>query len=256
MTETPVEKPADPVLDALFDMIAPPDAINHKKITLYGDPGAGKTVLAATAPRPLFLSTDTGYESLENHPELAKNANRMPYKNFKAFQALCEKAAEGAFADRFDTLVIDTFSGVADATLKELSIAKFKKDPSRPAGQFVAEGKDYQENTEQMKYAVSLLTMAPMHVVYICHSVETKDDTTGRVTIRPALTPKLAQKVLADSTVLGFMTSSIDEGVTTRRLQVGGGSGKVWVKSRLANAPAIIDNPTFDMFLYPDTFWS
>jgi len=238
------------VLDAILARVAPNDPeSNYKKVVLYGDPGAGKTVLAASAPKPLFYSTDTGFESLFNHPSLLDNAKRIPYGNFKFTQALVDQAREGALP--YETLVIDTFTGVAENCLKELSIAKFKKDPSREAGQFVAIGKDYQENTEQMKFLIASLTQAPMHVIYICHADEKKDEQTGKTMTRPMLTPKIASKLLADATLVGYMTDSVDDGVTTRRLQVSGANGKIWVKNRIHGLPNVIDNPVFDMFLNP-----
>ena len=248
------EPSENPVLDAILARVAPNDPeSNYKKVVLYGDPGAGKTVLAASAPKPLFYSTDTGFESLFNHPSLLDNAKRIPYGNFKFTQALVDQAREGALP--YETLVIDTFTGVAENCLKELSIAKFKKDPSREAGQFVAIGKDYQENTEQMKFLIAALTQAPMHVVYICHADEKKDEATGKVITRPMLTPKIASKLFADASLVGFMTEAIEDDKTIRRLQVAGGNGKIWVKNRVHGLPIVIDNPVFDMFINPEVYF-
>lgn len=257
MTETIAEPTVakDDILAAILDRVAPKtEESNYKKLVIYGDPGAGKTVLAASAPRPLFYSTDTGFESLFNHKQLLAQSERIPYGNFKFTQALAEKAKDGVLP--YETLVIDTFSGVADNCLKELSMAKFKKDPSREAGAFVAVGKDYQENTEQMKFIIAALTLAPMHVIYICHSDEKKDEATGRMITRPMLTPKLASKLFADASLVGFMTSELDaEGNTTRRLQVAGGNGKIWVKSRIHGLPNVVDNPIFDHFVSPEVYF-
>lgn len=256
MTAPETEKKSDPVLDAILGRVAENDEESlYKKIVLWGEPGAGKTVLSASAPGPVwFYSTDTGYESIHNHPDLLSNTRRIPYGNFAFTKALSEKALSGDLPCK--TLVLDTFTGIVDNSLKELAQAKFKKDPMRPAGPYVAEGKDYQENTEQFKFIIANLTMAPLHIVYICHREERKDESTGKIMMGPAGTPKIMEKLYADATLMGYMTESTDnEGTSTRRLQVSGGGDRIRVKNRIKGLPPVVENPTVDMLLDPTVYF-
>lgn len=85
------------------------------KVTLFGDAGSGKTPLAATtSPNPLILFSEAGSASLRNC-------------NVPAFEAFTAKAIKDFFEwflkssepKRFDTLIIDSFSHVAEIILKE-----------------------------------------------------------------------------------------------------------------------------------------
>jgi|SRR6187431_200389 len=84
------------------------------KVTLFGDPGSGKTPIAATAPRPVILATESGMGS-------------MRASNVPAWEAFTGKAIEDFFkwffnsneTKNFDTLIVDSFSHLAEIILKE-----------------------------------------------------------------------------------------------------------------------------------------
>ena len=85
------------------------------KVTLFGDAGSGKTPIAATTtPRPLLLLSEAGAGSLRNC-------------NTPAFEAFTAAAIADFFKwflksnepKNFDTLIIDSFSHVAEIILKE-----------------------------------------------------------------------------------------------------------------------------------------
>jgi hypothetical protein len=80
---------------------------------VYGMSGKGKTVLGASAPRPLFLSAERGLLSLRRF--------NLPYINIDSLVTL-----RNAFdwcstpkANQFDTLILDSLSEVAEITLAE-----------------------------------------------------------------------------------------------------------------------------------------
>lgn len=244
----------DPVLDALLDQIAPPEQSLFKNICIYGDPGVGKTVLAATAPKPLFLDVESGYDSIENHPELASNATRMKFVGVKGAEKLAEKVLEGKF-DAYETIVIDTFTALQDRALKEFTIAAYKKNPNLREDAYTPEGKDYQRNTEMLKHIVSLFRDAEKHVIFLCHVKEDKDERTGTMFVRPQLTPKLASKLIADCGIVGYMSLSGGKNgePVVRHLQVQP-SPTIHAKSRVGGLPAVIKNPHFDMFVNPQNY--
>ncbi len=246
----------DPVLKALLDEIAPPDETSWLTTCIYGPPGVGKTVLAATAPKPVFLDIENGYVSVYNHPELAPpHSRRMRFKGIKFTEKLAEKMLEGAFDGMYDTVVIDTFTALQDRALKEFTIAAYKKAPNLREDAYTPEGKDYQRNTEMLKHIVSLFRDANKHVIFLCHDKEDKDERTGTLFIRPQLTPKLASKLVADCSIVGHMTLSGGKNgePVVRHLQVQP-SPTIHAKSRIGGLPPVIKNPHFDMFLNPQNY--
>ncbi len=55
-----------------MDKAAPvTEATSFFKMLLYGQSGAGKTALAASAPGALLIDTEHGARTLLNHPELS-----------------------------------------------------------------------------------------------------------------------------------------------------------------------------------------
>ncbi len=121
------------------------------KVTLFGDAGSGKTPCAATAPRPVILATESGMGS-------------MRHSNVPAWEAFTAKAIKD-FMDwflksnetkNFDTLIIDSFSHLAEVILKE-------KEKTIAHGM-----KAYGEmNDVVLEYANSIFYMPQKHVILI-----------------------------------------------------------------------------------------
>jgi phage nucleotide-binding protein len=241
-------------MEALLEQIAPVEDESFINVCIYGDPGVGKTVLAATAPKPLFLDVENGFISVKNHPELHAAARRMRFIGVKAVERLAEKVLDGHFSE-YETFVIDTFTALQDRALKEFTIAAYKKNPNLREDAYTPEGKDYQRNTEMLKHIVSLFRDAEKHVIFLCHSKEDKDERTGAIFTRPQLTPKLAGKLVADCSVVGHMTLSGGKNgePVVRRLQILP-SPTVHAKSRIGGLPAVLVNPHFDMFVNPENY--
>jgi hypothetical protein len=83
-----------------------------------------------------------------------------------------------------------------------------------------------------------------MHVIVTCHVKEEKDDSTGRLLVRPNLTPKLAGTLAGIFDVVGYMQLDND----TAKLQVHP-TNTVTAKTRIGGLPPIIENPTFSDLL-------
>lgn len=249
----------DSVTQSLLDLIAPQGDDGALNCLIYGDPGVGKTVLAATAPRPLFFDVENGFRSVSNHPELAEHARRMRFAGVKSAEALATKVLEGTFGD-YDTIVIDTLTALQDKALKEWTLAAFKKNPNdsqREGDKYTPIGKDYQRNQEMMKHIVSLFRDSDKHIIFLCHAKDEKDESTGVISKAPMLSPKLAGKVLADCSLVGYMTRTgkTNDTPEKRFLRVQP-TTKIIAKSRIGGLPDIIESPTFDMFLRPTHYFS
>lgn len=217
------------------------------KACLYGPPGSGKTVLSAQAPNPLVLDVESGARSLLNH-EWSKDTKVVPISAFKEIEDLIWAKRNGdPKLEPYETWVIDTLTELQAVLLSDLVRAKHERDTSRNA--YAAQQLDYKENTEMLRRMVVALRDLPINIILIAHAVADKDESTGRISVRPALTPKLAQTVKGLMDVQGFLLADTDaEGNFAQTLQVHP-ANNIEVKCRVGGLPPIIENPRFDMLI-------
>lgn len=156
------------------------------KMLTYAESGAGKTVLCATAPRPVILSAESGLLSLSKsnldrlvalgafgpNPVIAYN---IPVIQINTVQDLSE--AYSLFAnpanktrDHFSTICLDSLTEIAE---KVLSNAKaLVKDPRQAYGELL----------EKMENLIKLFRDLPGYHVYMSAKMApTKDEASGTV---------------------------------------------------------------------------
>jgi hypothetical protein len=121
------------------------------KVTLFGDAGSGKTPCAATAPRPVILATESGMGSM-------RGSNVPAWEAFTAaavadFMKWFLKSNE---TKNFDTLIIDSFSHLAEIILKEKE--KTIKHGMQAYGAM---------NDQVLEYANDIFYLPQKHVILI-----------------------------------------------------------------------------------------
>lgn len=84
-------------------------------IIIMGDPGAGKTTLAAKAPKPLFISTDG------NATKIGLDAI-----NVKSPEDIADSIKVATAVKDYETIVIDTIEGFADI-LSPLALSRYNQ---------------------------------------------------------------------------------------------------------------------------------
>lgn len=111
-------------------------SISHGvKGCIYGNAGTGKTMLAATAPRPLMIQAENGTLSLTkanlervygvNTPGITYSIPMAVIKSVADFEAVYADIMRPAIWNSFDTLYIDSLSEIVEKILKhELSTNK------------------------------------------------------------------------------------------------------------------------------------
>jgi hypothetical protein len=98
------------------------------KCLIYGLSGAGKTTLAASAPRPIIASAESGTLSIAKH-----NITMAEIKSYADLLEFYNWAKGSASASGYDTLYIDSLSEIYERILAE---EKGKtKDPRKAYGE-------------------------------------------------------------------------------------------------------------------------
>lgn len=238
----------DEILEAIMGAIAPAHtATKHCKIFVYGQEGCGKTVFAAQSPGPLLADCDKeGAISLLNFESLKKTPT-FPVRSIFAVEQLVKylKAGEPRF-DFVETLIIDPFDDLVYRGLSE----QVRNSPDgfgnqdRP-NQFLAEGYDYNINTERFHQMMDEIKSLDRHVILTAHVTEKEDKSTGRILIRSNITPKLATIIGGSVSLVGYMKYNSE---TNERTLNTAPTPTVTAKTRLS-LPSVISNPSFNIIL-------
>lgn len=233
------QPPVDEILDKLLARINPvTESTSYAKFLIYGPPGAGKTKLACSSPRTLLIDIERGSRTLLNHED-TKGTDVLEFVSIPQFKLLIERLKDGGpLHGRWDTLVVDSLTELQKRDLDDVLKKEAKADPSRNA--FIPTGPDYNANTEHMRQIASDLRNLPMNVVFLATVKEEKDDSTGRILVRPNLTAKLSGSITAMCDTVGYLTRD-DDG--TRNLQVHQ-TPKVTAKTRIGGLDPVIKSPS------------
>lgn len=232
--------------DSILNRIKPiHESPPYLKVLLYGEPGVGKTIWAAGAPKPIFLDSEYGTRSLLNHPEFA----RIPVLPVAAFNDVDDFFWE-AKAGNIDaeTYVIDSFSELQRRSMDEIMDKNAMQDKSRSL--YLPFMQDYKINTEVMRRLITSFRDLDANLIITAHALVDKDEGTGALMVRPMVTPKLAQTLHGIFDLVGYMTLEEGDSKTkdVRYLQVMP-TRRVVAKTRIGGLPPIIKDPTFKILL-------
>lgn len=229
----------------------------HANILIYGEAGTGKTVFASTAPRPiLWLEAEGGTASIGDKKgiDIARVTGLDSYREALTF-------LQSKDGKKYKTVVIDSFSETQAAVLKDIMQHVKASDPSRD--EFSPLFAEWGRLTGVMREIARAYRDLPMHVVITALQREDKDDLTGRMKVRPRLSPTLADELPAFmDAVLYLYTATAakgetdaegvtpdEEGLTVIRNALIKPTGKYVAKCRIPagqDSPDYISDPTFD----------
>jgi len=169
---------------------------------VYGESGVGKTTWASTAPRPiLWLESEGGTSSIGDKTDIdvAKVTGLETYR--EALLLLQGK-------HEYETVVLDSFTETAAAILKEIMRAAVALDASRD--EFSPLFSEWGRLTGVMREIARGFRDLPMHTVITALQREDTDELTGRVKVRPRLSPALADELPGYMDVVGYMYAKGD----------------------------------------------
>ena len=145
-------------------------ASNGMKILVYGQAGAGKTVLASTLPNPIILSAEGGLLSIAD--------KALPFIEIKDMATLREAytwLTESTEATQFESVALDSISEIAEVCLATEKANN--KDPRAAYG----------EMQTTMAEAIRSFRDLPGKHVYMSAKLEKSQDETGRMLYSPSM---------------------------------------------------------------------
>lgn len=177
---TAARRPTPPVVLDLDDYV---ESIN---MCIYGDPGAGKTPLAATLPNALILATEAGTISAKRY--VKTNAKMIRALNFTEFRRAFMWLRDVAVPEKqYDWLIVDSVTKFQEMVLRhvldEMYANNKHRDPDLP------DKAEHQKWQVRFKKYVNAINDMPINVLWTAHAMRDSDEV-GEVTVLPMLQGK------------------------------------------------------------------
>lgn len=213
-------------------------------LLVYGDPGAGKTVLAGSASEVEELSpivvidVEGGTFSLrENYP----NVDVIRVKKWPEMQRVYDELAR--MRHPYRTVVLDSLTEMQKFSMYNIiteMMAIKEHDPDVP------ELRDYLKNIEQIRKMVRLFRDLPMNTIFTALAMTDKDAKTGKSSTKPSMSGKLSNEVAGFIDVVVYMYTKVVEKENVRLLLTARTDTTV-AKDRSNKLPLVVENPTMQL---------
>lgn len=180
---------------------------NGVNFCIYGEAGAGKTVLCSTAPKPLIISAEGGLLSLAEHDipvfEISKRED---------INEIYDWLTMSAEAANFETVCIDSLSEIAEVLLGD------EKALTKDARQA------YGVMADEMAISIrAFRDLTAKHVYFSCKLKKLVDDKSGVVSYIPSVPGQTLLQGLPHffDELFALKLGKTEEGTLYRYLQTG-----------------------------------
>lgn len=224
------------------------DISTHVNVGIYGPEGSAKTILAATAPKPLFLDTENSTTSLRDWPELLANckiARRLDWKSHSDEILRRLKDPNDPWADR-ETVVLDTLDAWQASNLQAIL-------DGGPTDKYLPMEHHYKKSGEMLRrWLTDLRDLDRFHLIVLVHEKEVfiGEGMGAQRFVRPAVTPKVMSVLWNDFDVVGHLRTFMEKPTDpfANGLQVRS-DNVIKAKCRLRHLAPQIPNPHFNHIL-------
>lgn len=178
-----------------FQMSSTISQAHGVKMLVYGASGMGKTVLTATAPKPIAISAESGLLSLSkanltrlfgaNNQDITYEIPIIQIKTIQEFQEAKDWISANRKSGHFQTACIDSLSEIGEVMLANLK--KSYKDPRQAYGELI----------EQMRSIIKeIRDMDGIHIYMSSKMEAQKNELTGGTKYGPSMPgSKLGQEL-------------------------------------------------------------
>lgn len=178
----------------------------HLKMTIAGDPGAGKTKTASTAPSPLFASTDPRFMSIVDNalPFVSIQSTDDVFELRQMLNRPLEERTELLNGIEAKTLVFDVVNDLQRI---------MQRERLREQNHDVMEMEDWVWLGERLPIILDALVALPMNVIFLVH-LQAKDiGDNGSGWFQPALSGQVSRHITQIVDVSGIIKATSNVGV-------------------------------------------
>ena len=229
-----------------MEVVKPAIAGRYVKMLVYGRPGVGKTVLGASADegstgRVIIGDCEGGTMSLQDkYPDV----DVVRIRNYATDCAELYNVLSGGKTP-YKTVVLDSITELQKLSMQgimsQIAQTKPDRDPDMPT---IGE---WGKNIEQIRKLVRYFRDLPMNLILCALEKEVKNEVTGEILIKPAISGQLADEVAGFCDVVGRLITEKNpeqKDVLDRYLVVQP-VGAFVAKDRSAKLGVAVRNPTF-----------
>lgn len=233
------------------------------RMFLYGQMGSGKTYFVGDAPKPLWFDFENSTDTLatSGNPK-HKSIQVLKWgKDFKDFEEFCKalkEVGQDTNNEWCETVVLDSTTAMQFLQMQEGLLAQegasaqvlnYKRELAKNGSKshYRAEIQDWGFSTNLLNEIFYYLNGLQKNIVLIGHDMTEKDELTGTINTRMALTPSLAGKVGSLVSVVGYLTVKKGlQGQDPKRKLIVNPYGREAAKNRLGIVHPDIEDPSWD----------
>lgn len=175
---------------------------------LHSDPGVGKTVLAGTAPRSIFLTVEA--EGTQSAQYAGSTADQLVINSHQEFAEAQEYFVDGSGCQDYDWVSIDSLSELEDKEIDHILLEGNARNNKRSLDRMAID--DYGTRDMRIMRIVDTFNRLPINVIYTTHSMrfDAEDDDGEEITVlQPLLgstkNGKLSIKISGKVTLVGHL---------------------------------------------------
>lgn len=229
----------------------PDEAIQYLNFLVYGEPGAGKTYLAATAQdhedtRPiLFLDIEGGTTTIRKR----KDVDVIQVRTMEQVESIYAELRKEGSDLYYNTVVLDSATELQKLDMRTVMREQFNKKPDT-TDIYVPSQREWGKSGERMRITIRGYKDLPCNTIVTCMVAQDKDDSTGITSYFPSLPGKLRSEIPGFFDVVGYLSSKTtkngNQEEIVRTLQTAR-TRRVIAKDRTGDLGNLIENPSIPL---------